>query len=200
MDYVFEIHNNISPEICEEMITLFEKDDGKEPGVTGSNDPKDPVKRSLDLQISNPDHKETWGVIDKYLCTQLTEGIRKYIDHIHTVCGVNDNNLAHGYDTGYQIQRTDAGGYYSWHHDQCYQTRRVMTFIWYLNDIDITTDGGATAFHPKVGGGGLIKPEQGKLLLFPATWTYTHSGLPFVNAEKSKYICTGWIHIPDKPK
>jgi hypothetical protein len=73
MDYVFEIHNNISPEICEEMITLYEKDDRKSPGVTGSKDPKDPVKRSLDLHISC--HKETWGVIDEYLHKQLSEGI-----------------------------------------------------------------------------------------------------------------------------
>lgn len=196
MDFVLEIPNNISPEKCDEMITLFEKDDRRTPGVTGSGESKGPgpVKRSLDLHISNL--KGEWDDIDKYLHKQLSEGLNKYTKHIYEVCGVNDSSLNSGYDTGYQIQRTDVGGYYSWHHDCDYHSRRVMTFIWYLNDIDITQWGGATAFHPKVGGGGLIKPEKGKLLLFPATWTYVHSGMSYVNPDESKYICTGWIHVP----
>ena len=195
MDFVLEIPNNLSPEKCDEMIELFEKDDRRTPGVTGDDKKIGPVKTSLDLYISNLEGG-VWDDIDKYLSEQLTKGLDKYRAHIYDVCGVRDYNFNSGYDSGYQIQRTDVGGYYSWHHDCDYHARRVMTFIWYLNDIDITRFGGATAFHPKVGGGGLIKPEKGKLLLFPATWTYVHSGMPYVNPDASKYICTGWIHVP----
>jgi hypothetical protein len=39
-----------------------------------------------------------------------------------------------------------------------------------------------------------IKPEKGKLLIFPASWLYPHSGkMPISN---DKYIVTGWIYAP----
>jgi len=195
MDNVFELHNNLSAEKCEEIIKMFEEDDGKKKGVTGQG--MSDVKKSLDLLIPLNDK---WRHIDEHLHKQLTEGIGKYMTHLDEVCGIRDGQLGCGYDTGYQIQRTDVGGYYSWHHDQDYQTRRVMTFIWYLNDVDTTKCGGSTAFHPKVGGGGHIRPEQGKLLLFPATWTYIHMGFPIVCTDTKKYICTGWIHVPEKER
>ena len=37
-----------------------------------------------------------------------------------------------------------------------------------------------------------IQPEQGKLLIFPAVWSYIHRGFP--PKTETKYICTGWIH------
>ena len=36
-----------------------------------------------------------------------------------------------------------------------------------------------------------FKPEQGKLLLWPAAFTHTHRGNPPLN--EVKYIATGWI-------
>ena len=52
-----------------------------------------------------------------------------------------------------------------------------------MNDIE---EGGETYFY-----NGKVKPEAGKLILFPATWTYNHKG----NMPKSddKYIITGWF-------
>jgi hypothetical protein len=65
---------------------------------------------------------------------------------------------------------------------------RLLTFIWYLNDV---TDGGETEFI-----NGKIKPKTGKLLIFPSSWNYYHKGnMPLSN---DKYIITGWIGIPNK--
>ena len=36
-----------------------------------------------------------------------------------------------------------------------------------------------------------IKPEVGKILMFPALWPWVHRGYP--PKSETKYICTGWI-------
>jgi hypothetical protein len=40
-----------------------------------------------------------------------------------------------------------------------------------------------------------VKPEAGKLLFFPATWTYPHRGMMPISNDK--YIITGWIYLND---
>ena len=61
-----------------------------------------------------------------------------------------------------------------------------MVAIWYLNDV--IGPGGETEFlHQNV----KIKPEAGKLILFPPFWTHEHR---VVTLKKDiKYIATTWI-------
>lgn len=190
MDFVLEIPNNLSPEVCEDIIKRFEKDDRKIRGVTGDPD-NTTVKLSTDLNISGLDE---WKDIDTYLHNKLREGLEDYRKYLSNVCAMTDLRVFSGHDAGYQIQRTVTGGYYSWHHDQDFHSKRTITFLWYLNDIHVSMDGGGTAFHPSIGGGKVITPEQGKLILFPATWTFVHMGLPLIATDKNKYVCTGWVH------
>jgi Rps23 Pro-64 3,4-dihydroxylase Tpa1-like proline 4-hydroxylase len=194
MDFVLEIPNNLSPEVCEDIIQRFEKDDRKLRGRTANKDDT-LMKHSTDLGLTGLDD---WKDIDEILHMKLSEGMQKYAEHLKKVCGVSDVYITEGFDTGYQIQRTDTGGFYSWHHDQDFDARRSVTFIWYLNTFHHTDDGGGTAFHPSMGGK-IIDPEQGKLLLFPASWTFLHMGLPLVTDKRKKYICTGWIHTHPMP-
>ena len=90
-------------------------------------------------------------------------------------------------DTGYQIQRTLPGEFYTWHNDFYYEQHksRFLTFIWYLNDV---YEDGYTEFID----GTKIEPRTGKMMIFPATWTYQHRGYP--PKSETKYICTGWIY------
>ena len=190
MDFVLEIPNSLSSEKCEQMIKRFEGDDRKRRGVTAGANPEQSVKKSMDLTFSG---LEGWKDIDEYLQKQLTKGVDKYKEHLMKEVGSLDWVDYMLEDTGYQIQKTTKGEYYSWHKDGIMSQKRIFTFLWYLNDIDPIKDGGGTAFHPSIDGGKVVKPEQGKLLLFPATWTYLHMGLPLITEEKNKYICTGWI-------
>lgn len=201
MDFVFELPNSLSKEKCEEIIKLFEEDTRKGPGVVGRPAKVCTIKKSLDLMISP--HKE-WKDLDEYLHTQLAEGVKKYREHLSKlgVGGILDFIFDRGnvIDSGYQIQKTTLGEYYGWHSDSSVSDRRFLTFLWYLTGHDSLSEGGRTAFHPCAGDGGkLVVPEQGKLIIFPATWTYLHSGLVFSPSDKSriKYICTGWLHSPD---
>ena len=63
---------------------------------------------------------------------------------------------------------------------------RVITFLWYLNSIE---EGGQTEFW----GDFRIKPEKGKLLLFPACWSFPHRGI--MPISDNKYIITGWLYV-----
>ena len=84
------------------------------------------------------------------------------------------------------MQKTSPGDFYDWHHDWMYHHGgvRTLTYIWYLNTIK---DGGYTEFF----NGTKVQPVTGKLLIFPATWTYMHRGFP--PKSQSKYIVTGWL-------
>jgi Rps23 Pro-64 3,4-dihydroxylase Tpa1-like proline 4-hydroxylase len=196
MEFVVEIPNNISPEVCEDMIKRFEKDDRKGPGVTLADrinsENKNNAKKSMDLYLSKHDD---WKDIDEYLHKQLKKGLEEYEAHMHKI---GYGPMARFYqhicnDSGYQIQKTVPGGYYSWHDDSIAANGRYLTYIWYLTSHEPLHQGGGTAFHPIAGDGGkIIKPEQGKLLIFPATWTYVHMGLPLIHGHP-KYICTGWM-------
>ena len=61
---------------------------------------------------------------------------------------------------------------------------RAVAFLFYLNDND-----GNTIF-PKHGLN--IKPVSGKVVIFPPTWEYPHTGLP--PKSNSKYIMSTYIH------
>ena len=184
MEFIYEIPNNLSPEKCEEIIRRFEESDEKTEGVTIGGDTDIKSKVSVDLGISG---RPGWDDIDEHLCAQLKEGFKQYREHLKDSIAV-DELFRETQDLGYQIQRTEKGGYYSWHHDSVMRDGRLVTYIWYLNSRDPMTEGGATSFL----NGKHITPEQGKLIFFPATWTYMHMGMPIIT-DKHKYICTGWI-------
>jgi Rps23 Pro-64 3,4-dihydroxylase Tpa1-like proline 4-hydroxylase len=86
---------------------------------------------------------------------------------------------------GYAVQRTSSGEFYEWHIDGGSHefAQRQLVAIWYLNDVP--GPGGATEFrHQDI----KIKPEAGKLILFPPFWTHEHRGQTL--QAGSKYIAT----------
>ena len=91
---------------------------------------------------------------------------------------------------GVKLQRTrKTEGYHVWHAEDSAKelSGRLLTFILYLNDVE---EGGETELlYQSL----RIKPEKGKFILFPATFTHTHRGNPPIS--NSKYIATGWIEF-----
>ena len=203
MDYILEIDDNISREMCDKIISRFNKDERKKPGVVmfnklDANFETKKVKTSIDLNLSNYVKDSTgvyWDDIDAYLHNKLNEGLCKYKEYIENIYATKSmpristwsSHLEELYDRGYQIQMTEKDGFYLWHDDSSPSTGRELTYIWYLNDLN-DEDGGTTDFEC----GKRIKPKAGKLVIFPATWTYIHCGRPVLTDVK-KYICTGWL-------
>jgi Rps23 Pro-64 3,4-dihydroxylase Tpa1-like proline 4-hydroxylase len=182
--YIYSTKNSLSKSLCEEIIDRFEKEDKKRAGITFAGENKD-IKDTLDFHLShNPD---VWKDVDKVLTNELNKALNLYFETINKdikilVC----DNLT---DLGFQIQKYNKGvGKYIFHNDHQIYLKdgmdRALTYIWYLNDVE---EGGETSFFNK----GKIRPEQGKLVLFPSCWTYPHAGIMPISSDK--YIITGWV-------
>lgn len=179
-DFIIENKKSLSSDFCEEIIKKFEQDPRKRNGVTNGGY-KPEHKKSVDLHISN---LENWKEIDEKLYNALEIGVRSYIKQFSNI-----NKKIH--DLGYNVQKTKANeGFYHWHCDNGRTEHRVLTFIWYLNTVD---KGGETEFYYQ---GKKIKPEAGKLLIFPSFWTHLHRGNMPLSCDK--YIVTGWFRFDKK--
>ena len=178
-NFIYTERDALPRSFCDNVIEKFEQDDRKRQGQVGGGVHLD-IKRSSDLSISELDD---WKSYDQAFFKSLNGGLKKYIRFLPEEYMKHRALSELGNDTGYQIQRTQPGDYYIWHHDQ--SATRLVTFIWYLNDIK---DGGYTEFID----GTRIQPEAGKLIIFPATWDFLHRGVS--PKTETKYLCTGWVH------
>ena len=136
------------------------------------------IKRSTDLLISG---RQQWKDIDQALFQSLACAMREFKATFPYFSGSFK-------DMGYGMQRTRSDEYYHWHIDGGSHdfSNRQLVAIWYLNDV--SGPGGETEFLVQQVH---IKPEQGKLLLFPPFWTHEHRGV--VLQKGVKYIATTWV-------
>jgi len=189
--YIYVKKESLSKKCCENIIELFEKDTSRYEGVTHSGLNKH-IKNTTDLVIKNEDEK--WKDIHDILALELQTTIKLYITNLYEdsfedkYTYFKNTNLV---SNNFMVQRyIKKHGKYIYHHDfhKNKEGHRVITFLWYLNTIE---DGGETEFW----GNYKIKPEQGKLLFFPACWSYPHCGN--IPVSDNKYIVTGWLYEND---
>lgn len=187
-DFILEIEDALPKDLCKEIIKGFEIDPRKyEARTLGGTTPH---KKGTDLQIT---FLPEWKVVSEKLGDILVKNFEtKYKDFIEKgIAGSKQwwtkelSNRLKSYN-GFQIQRIKKGEYYHWHMDHFWDEKRMVGYIYYLNTLDEEDDGATEFTH-----GRKIKPEEGKLLLFPSTWTYVHRGCEVKG--KTKYIITGWI-------
>ena len=191
-DLIWTQRNSLTSDFCRHVIQKFESDQRKYPGkVIGDGTDSDSniqpqYKVSTDLYITR---LSDWNSEDTIFYQSLQPAVQDYIKYCNSfnpelMASFHDDK----HDVGYQIQKTKPGEFYTWHSDWHYDMNngyRIFTYIWYLNDI---FDEGETEFID----GTKIKPEEGKLLIFPATWEYVHRGVS--PKSETKYISTGWIY------
>ena len=178
--FVFEKPNALPNDFCEDVIARFEKDEGGQyKGRIGQlADEDSSIKKSTDLVVSGKEH---WKDVDKALFQSLGKAILEFREAYPFFKGPFK-------DMGYGVQRTNPGEHYHWHIDGGSHdfSHRQLVAIWYLNNV--AGPGGETEFlFQDV----KIKPELGKLILFPPFWTHEHRG---VTLDKGvKYIATTWV-------
>jgi len=190
MEFIYECEDVFPVDFCNRVIDKFEKSDFKFKGVTdlGLNS----AKQSTDLRIYD---EPEWVEEEKYFHVMIQKAIKKYetfllkMDVVDQVKKSIIYTLNDTYIHPPQIQRTEPGQYYHWHHDQIYPpTGACITYIIYLNDVE-KDFGGTTEFIC----GKSIQPKAGKIVFFPCTWTYYHHGKTL---EKGvKYIATSGLFI-----
>ncbi len=178
--HVYVADNVLNADFCNEVIQRFEQaTDEQYQGRVGQSEVEMPdIKRSTDLVISGKAH---WKDVDRVLFSSLA-GALSVMRSQHAFFQGRFK------DYGYAIQRTQPGEFFHWHVDSGSHSfaNRQLVAIWYLNDVE--GPGGDTEFkHQAIS----IKPETGKLLLFPPFWTHEHRG---VTLERGvKYIATTWV-------
>ena len=182
--FVFEKLTALPLDICAEIIRRFEDSpEDQYPGRIGQmRDFDDSIKRSTDLVVSN---KPNWKDIDQELFRSLGQAMREFRERYDFFKGPFK-------DQGYAVQRTDPGEFYHWHIDGGSHefANRQLVALWYLNDVE--GPGGETQFQYQDVS---VKPEAGKLILFPPFWTHLHRGNKL--QQGVKYIATTWILFAD---
>lgn len=180
------VYRALEPDLCQRVIEAFDRDPNKRQGRagrTGAVSLLADTKQSVDLEI--PSHGE-WGEILQLIHPKIQACVAHYL----AVSPVLRSFPLQA--TGYKIQLyPKQQGYFRWHADSVGKevSNRVAALVLYLNDV---AEGGETEFfHQSI----KIPPRTGKLLLFPAGWTYMHCGHMPLSGDK--YIISSFIKVRD---
>ena len=196
--YIYVNEKSLSKELCNIVVKKLNDDktilvDGVTIGGLNKN-----VKISLDFRIENNDE---WREIYTCLESELNYNLQKYLKQLNneyvncnesqnTTCDSfiffnNERIFNREFLAKKYLKNT---GKYIYHDDFAIDEQndyRIITFLWYLNDV---LEGGTTEFF---NGKLKIKPTAGKIVLFPASWTFPHCGKMPISSDK--YIISGWI-------
>ena len=178
--FVFERPQALPPSFCDEVIDRFEANPEQQyAGRVGQLRERDTsIKQTMDLVVSN---KDDWKDVDEMLFRSLGAAMREFREAFPYFKGPFK-------DMGYQVQRYLPGQFYHWHIDGGSHelSQRQLVALWYLNDVP--GPGGETQFlYQDIS----VRPQRGKLVLFPPFWTHEHRAARLDAGVK--YIATTWV-------
>tara|TARA_R100000908_G_scaffold16430_1_gene6214 strand:- start:2022 stop:2615 length:594 start_codon:yes stop_codon:yes gene_type:complete len=84
-------------------------------------------------------------------------------------------------------------GFYEWHCERLTSFGPIKNrhLVWMMYCDDLEDEGGTEFLHQNY----ISKSEKGKILIWPADWTFTHKGQ---SCTKEKTIITGWYDFYQK--
>ena len=211
VDNFIKVYDNaVSPEVCKYFIDFFEKEDKlghTEKGRTGNKTNKKVIQcTGINIKFNGvkneiydlPEHLQMLSSCQDSIYKLFNNYIKSYdiVETLYTKLIKNNKSvfkeekLWYGeMSTGpimYRYEPPD-DGYHAWHQDwgsHPLSNGRMLVGTLYLNDVE---EGGETEFlYQNI----KIKPEQGKLVIFPAYFTHTHRGNKPVSNKK--YIISSW--------
>ena len=172
--------------------THIEKETGAEPWKSDSTDWKLSTRgrndggeaKDLDVMLAEKFRKFFIDLDNHYCKHPYTEEPQNWDSFQAGEYAGLGNTFRLAEDEGFQIQKTDEGGYYKWHFDTSNGSakgwKRVFSLGLYLND---DYKGGETAFARQ---NIKIRPRAGRLVVFYSDFTHLHAGLPV--KEGTKYL------------
>jgi hypothetical protein len=186
---IYQNKKALNEYLCDDMITMFELNKvEQQQGITIGGLQRN-IKETYDITFSN-ESSEYWSDCSKHIIKVLYNNLREWkkqfkLSEKDTYALTEKLTLKNSFI----LQKYEKNrGKYIYHDDFAIAStreHRVATFIFYLNTVE---NGGETEFMDTF----KIKPEKGKLVLFPACWTYYHRGkMPI---SDNKYIITGWLY------
>lgn len=196
--FIVEFPNSVSVKLCNEVIKRFDEDPRKYDAlirIDGKLIVDKDMKNSIELGIT--DLKE-WKDIDTHLNKCVSDVVKKYFKHLKDEFDYDqklhpllDLPYLKTHDRGYCVQKQSYGAEYKWHYDGSILNRSkefgFLSILIYLNTLDYD-EGGCTRFIH----GRKIRPEVGKIVIYPASWLLLHCG-DKVKSKKGKYTCVGNI-------
>lgn len=187
-NFVLEVDNFLSPEWCAHAIGYF--DNMQKSGLVADrsaealrhvfDDNTLTMHGEYSVQITGTQH-----LSDSFITEFWAKAYPIYAKQFSILKTLANHSIFY-----MKAQKTEIGqGYHAWHcetGDRATSTR-ILSFILYLNDVE---EGGETEFlyYPR-----RVKPQTGKLILFPGGFTHTHRGNPPLSG--TKYILTGWVEF-----
>ena len=187
-ELIYVCCNSLPKTLCDNIILKYEENlhlshdgctlMGVNKNIKDTTDLKIPLVNTNNLFFFNND-----------LYNSLMINIKKYCKKLEEKYGMQIIKQQKLYDFGFMIQKYEKNkGKYIYHNDfvqdQVLKKRRVLTYLWYLNDVE---EGGKTEFWKRK----TVKPEADKLIIFHANWTFPHRGEMPISHDK--YIITGWL-------
>jgi len=199
--FIYLNPNSIPPELCDDLIQYYYdvQDQHYEGRTQGGVNKK--TKDTTDFAIPvNPAPGSRWHKINKFLQNELHANLKLYLDRLKNIPAFSAEQNVVDYrmfdfqyftESTFMMQKYEKQkGKYIYHNDFSLDadSHRVITYLWYLNDVE---EGGETEIWHSL----KIKPEKGKLLLFPAHFSVPHCGLMPISSDK--IIITGWLYHPN---
>ncbi len=187
-NFVMEMENFVSPEWCAHAIEYFENmqksglvaDRSAEAMKHVFDDSTLTMHGEYSIQIAGTQH-----LSESFIQEFWSKAYPIYAKQFSVLKTLATHSIFY-----MKMQKTEVGqGYHVWHcetGDRASSTR-IMAFLLYLNDVE---EGGETEFlyYPS-----RVKPQTGKLILFPGGFTHTHRGNPPLSS--TKYVLTGWVEF-----
>jgi prolyl 4-hydroxylase len=177
---LIKIHDNaLEPEICDYLISLFEQSSDKHERIENDSKPNFTQFNFTENRNLSTETNEIHNLIIKK--------VFEYRDLYYEFIDKRVFPEEHAFEQ-FRIKRYNPGGddWFDTHVDVTNHesSRRFLSFMWYLNDVET---GGNTIFD-----GMMIKPKRGTLVIFPPLWMYPHRGEPPLSGPK--YIMSAYLH------
>lgn len=161
--YIYINNNSLSEEISDEIIDLY------------NNDAKKELNNKLIFDIFDKNN------ICKMLLKELEKNVENYIRYLNTnnifsITNKLEKMIIQKYKKNEIIK------------EEIIDNNLVFSklfFIWYLNDVE---EGGETEFW---NGEYCVKPEIGKLIIFPSCWTFPFKEKIPISCDK--YVIKGYL-------
>jgi hypothetical protein len=190
--FIVELPNFIPPKLCERIIERFENSDNKTNGGTygcwSFNKYVIKKKYNIELGISR---KKGWEDIENEIRSYIIKAKEMYDFNLFKKYNYSNQEYhpldmvlkRDWFDHGLLVHKIEKDNKYEWHIDSEPGDSDYIQMIIYLNTVD---KGGRTFLVSEKHGG--IKPEIGKILIFPCSWTFPHTGE--ILGDDVKYILT----------
>ena len=178
-DLIKVYENSLDEETCNKLIYNFEKLEDKQERVENDRKPNFTQINLTELSKEN----EELNNLHQLLIKKTFEYKKDYYKFVDERCFPREHAFEQFRIKRYINNGNDA---FDCHVDVMDHpsARRFLAFLWYLNDVD---NGGETVFD-----GIVIKPQVGKLVVFPPMWMFPHIGNPPVS--NNKYILSTYLH------